>query len=227
MVDHDWSLLERHLLKEEVLEEGQSLSDLPPAQVRVLKKFWEENRIDPLTGIGNRRALDDAVNSAFRHNQNLPEDNPYGLNILFMDGDGVKKINDTVSYEAGDAYLLEIVNGIMDVRPRRDEIYRRGGDEFVNMFEGTEEEGKTTAMQILETLQGKSVETPSGPFDVSVSIGLSYLKPSSTYEESKDCLSLAESAMKHAKWGGQDPQNPDSVKIGNRIITMQQYLAIT
>jgi len=223
MTTHQWSLLERHLLKKGVLEEGQTLANLPPAQVEVLEELWEHSFVDDLTGLGNRRALDRAIDSAFRHNESLPRNNPYGLNILFIDGDGVKRANDRFSYEVGDRYLISIADTLQEARPRQNEVFRRGGDEFVLQFAGDYNTLVEVSETILAELRGTSIKTKEGPLEVRASIGTSHIPPGHSFKRSQEGLSLAEEAMKYAKWQGQAQEDPSSVKIGDRIIHGVDY----
>jgi diguanylate cyclase (GGDEF) domain len=78
--------------------------------------------IDPLTNIGNRRALD-----ALMENQ-LPDMTCNSIGIMMIDIDRFKEINDKFGHQAGDYYLIELVKVINETEYN---LFRFGGDEFV------------------------------------------------------------------------------------------------
>jgi GGDEF domain-containing protein len=74
---------------------------------------------DALTGLKNRRALDDTFKSnAF-------------LWMTLWDVDGLKKLNDTQGHLAGNAYLLDFTQALSKALTPQDYAFRVGGDEFV------------------------------------------------------------------------------------------------
>jgi diguanylate cyclase (GGDEF)-like protein len=87
----------------------------------------ERARVDALTGLGNRRALDDElvsrVASAVRTGRPLC--------ALVGDVDGFKQVNDRLGHHEGDRLLGEIAFTMRDVVRAPDSCFRWGGDEFV------------------------------------------------------------------------------------------------
>lgn len=82
----------------------------------------QEARIDPLTGLGNRRALEDAWARRRR-------EHPAG--VVMLDMDGLKRLNDEQGHPAGDHALRALASAIeLAIRPT-DTATRVGGDEFV------------------------------------------------------------------------------------------------
>ena len=76
---------------------------------------------DPLTAVGNRRALD-----AWLAHHPL---GPAGL--VMVDLDGFKNINDEYGHEAGDAVLVDVASALRSTAGPGDLVVRYGGDEFV------------------------------------------------------------------------------------------------
>ncbi|HVU72052.1 MAG TPA: GGDEF domain-containing protein [Mycobacteriales bacterium] len=84
------------------------------------ERFAREVGSDPLTGLGNRRSLDDAL-------ETLP---PGGI-VLFVDLDHFKRWNDTYGHEAGDRLLQLFANMLRTTARETDVTVRYGGEEFV------------------------------------------------------------------------------------------------
>ncbi|MCQ1775614.1 sensor domain-containing diguanylate cyclase [Neorhizobium galegae] len=83
---------------------------------------------DPLTGLANRRALQDGWQSEVSSRSKAQ---PSRMAVLLVDLDGFKPINDQLGHEAGDAVLKMVADRLrLSVRPT-DLVGRVGGDEFV------------------------------------------------------------------------------------------------
>jgi diguanylate cyclase (GGDEF)-like protein len=87
----------------------------------------EEARADPLTGLGNRRAFDEAMATA----ESRAERTGAPLSVVVIDLDSFKAINDEHGLVAGDRYLREVAAAIRETVRRPDSSFRWGGDEFV------------------------------------------------------------------------------------------------
>jgi diguanylate cyclase (GGDEF)-like protein/PAS domain S-box-containing protein len=106
----------------------------PPASDRVIVasvadvtdtvRLRRQARLDGLTGVLNRSALEDRLAVA------LAED-AAGTLVLFLDLDGFKGVNDTRGHDAGDVVLREIGRRLGETVREGDEVGRYGGDEFV------------------------------------------------------------------------------------------------
>jgi diguanylate cyclase (GGDEF)-like protein len=91
-------------------------------------------RIDPLTGLGNRRALEEAlpvaVASARRGNA--------ALSVMVADLDDFKSINDTFGHHAGDDMIRAAARAFTAALRVPDPCFRWGGDEFVALLPGAD-----------------------------------------------------------------------------------------
>jgi diguanylate cyclase (GGDEF)-like protein len=93
--------------------------------VRLLASSRDEAITDPLTGIGNRRALKRELE------QILPGVRPNDeLLVAMFDLDGFKQYNDTFGHGAGDALLARFADRLKATAPGVATAYRMGGDEF-------------------------------------------------------------------------------------------------
>lgn len=97
---------------------------------RHLRELEQLAWTDELTGAGNRRAferaLDDAIAAARRDRRHVT--------LMCFDIDDFKSYNDRFGHDAGDAVLREIVALLRAVIRKGDLVFRVGGDEFVVLF---------------------------------------------------------------------------------------------
>jgi diguanylate cyclase (GGDEF)-like protein len=115
-------------------------------------------RTDPLTGIGNRRALADRLAQLGRRR----------FAIIAIDVDGLKVVNDTYGHDAGDALLSGLATAMTrELRPS-DVLVRTGGDEFVALRIDCDAEGAAQFCVRLQRAVGQLVFSWGAP---SVSMG--------------------------------------------------------
>jgi diguanylate cyclase (GGDEF)-like protein len=113
-------------------------------------------RIDPLTGLGNRRALDEALRVAVA----VVDRTSRSLAVLAGDLDGFKTINDRHGHQAGDEALQTVGAVLRDVIRRPDTSFRWGGDEFVVILPDAALAG---AQAIADRLEREIAERCIGP----------------------------------------------------------------
>lgn len=89
------------------------------------ERLRQEARTDALTGLGNRRAYEEDINTIF---EATPEPGVFAL--LVIDIDGFKAVNDNLGHDAGDEALKRIASNLKKSLRHGDMIYRLGGDEF-------------------------------------------------------------------------------------------------
>ncbi|WP_407543261.1 sensor domain-containing diguanylate cyclase (plasmid) [Deinococcus radiomollis] len=92
-----------------------------------MDRLREAALTDPLTRLGNRRALEDALELALdeagqRHS---------GLSVITLDLDGLKAVNDQEGHDRGDALLADFAASLRFAFRGEDALFRVGGDEFV------------------------------------------------------------------------------------------------
>ena len=145
---------------------------------------------DPLTGLPNRRALDDKMGELI-----AGQVNPFS--IALVDLDGFKGVNDRHSHAEGDDVLRVIASTLRQALRGDDMVARYGGDEFVVLLPGA-------PLNAAEAALGRAVDAVAGlPIDLSrgvtLSVGVISLRPR---ESANQALSRADSAMYVAKRQG-------------------------
>lgn len=145
---------------------------------------------DNLTGLLNRSSFVVRLNEALRSGE------PFAL--LFVDLDRFKPINDNEGHEVGDQVLVEVAKVLRRETRSSDVVGRFGGDEFVAVAHGIEDEAGagTVCSRIHQRLA--EIRLDDRPLPVSASIGVS-LSKTSTGPTADQMLRDADIAMYAAK----------------------------
>jgi diguanylate cyclase (GGDEF)-like protein len=153
-----------------------------------------EARTDPLTGLANRLAFDDALAQALGRARRFKRRGA----LIFADLDGMKSINDTFGHEMGDAFLKEIADRIRTLTRIVDTPARLGGDEFVILLSEFEE---TKGAEILAHRLAATICRPwrvAGQ-EISPAVSIGIVEFSGGDASPKALLRLADDAMYAAK----------------------------
>jgi diguanylate cyclase (GGDEF)-like protein len=138
-------------------------------------------RIDALTGLGNRRALEEALPVAVAAARRVEQP----LSVLVADLDGFKAINDGFGHGAGDDALRAVARGLTTAVRMPDPCFRWAGDEFVALLPGaTLDEARMIAKRVSETV-ALSVRRPDGR-PVRISVGAAELTGSDAAQDMFD-----------------------------------------
>jgi diguanylate cyclase (GGDEF)-like protein len=103
-------------------------------------------RVDPLTGLGNRRAFEEAVATEISRARRA--DAP--LSLLVCDLDNFKKINDQYGHLAGDNCLRQVSDALRGQLRGADVCFRWGGDEFIVVLAGT---GELASLEVVARVE--------------------------------------------------------------------------
>jgi diguanylate cyclase (GGDEF)-like protein len=147
------------------------------AQLReALATTEREALTDPLTGVHNRRSLEQALAAATSRAERSSR--PYAL--LLVDVDGLKALNDRAGHVAGDTLLRLVGRASTDAVRAYDLVARFGGDEFVVVLnDTTDESAHRTAERIQQRFAQLRAERPelSG---TTISVGAATWEPGKT-----------------------------------------------
>ncbi len=153
---------------------------------------------DPLTGAGNRRALENKLRNAV----NVFQRTNVSVSMLLIDLDHFKKVNDRHGHAAGDEILRSITE-IINLRIRvTDSLYRIGGEEFVVILDGQDLHRAAHLAEQLRTLVEANELVPD--HSVTISVGVAELKHG---ESGFDWLHRADEALYRAKRSGRNAMN--------------------
>lgn len=136
---------------------------------RSQNKLYELVNHDPLTGLPNRRLL----NELFEHAIKRAERECHQIAILFIDLDRFKAINDSLGHQIGDKLLYEVSRRIKQSIRESDVVGRLGGDEFLVMMDTLQdqEDAAYKAKKILSALESEFLLDGKELF-ISASIGI-------------------------------------------------------
>jgi diguanylate cyclase (GGDEF)-like protein len=161
----------------------------------------EQARVDALTGLKNRAALDDAVSAAVAAYDRLGEP----MSLLMLDLDNFKHVNDEHGHGVGDQ-LLQRVGAVISATHRPyDVACRFGGDEFAVVYPRSElHQAQRGAERILSAIGEIVVMAGAHRIRPTASGGLVSIEEMPPEAESADLLKAADAALYRAKCAGRD-----------------------
>jgi diguanylate cyclase (GGDEF)-like protein len=155
---------------------------------------------DPLTGLGNRRALTNTMRLLL--SRDGAERRAVG--VLLLDLDYFKQINDLYGHLAGDAVLREVADRLIRAVPEQAVIGRWGGEEFILLFERISlADAKIIAERVRGALADQPVRFESATIPISASIGVAINHTLDTHVIDT-LLGAADTALYHAKHMGRN-----------------------
>lgn len=180
-------------------------------QLIIYYKHRKKSFIDPLTGMYNRHYLH-ALLKKF----------PLGkFQILIMDLDHFKKVNDLHGHDSGDIVLKTVAQRILSVIGKNDLLIRYGGEEFLLLISGQDKEAALAlAEKIRHKVKAEPITLENCTLNISVSMGLN----SVTYhfKSFESAVKVADECLYRAKHLGRDRlESYDDKSIGNEDALQQ------
>lgn len=157
---------------------------------------------DPLTGLGNRGALENSLEYQWQMAQRYEQD----LGVLMIDIDFFKKVNDTHGHDVGDYVIKHVAQSIKATTRQTDMVFRYGGEEFLVLLNKTTTIGSTIiAERIRENIENlKLVDNNGQLIKVTISIGGSHLRAGLSKGQ---LVKEADNALYKAKENGRNRVN--------------------
>jgi diguanylate cyclase (GGDEF)-like protein len=150
-------------------------------------------RLDPVTGLSNRRAFDETLDEQIAHARSTGQP----LSVLLADIDGFKLINDEHGHVTGDSALRQVARTIRVSVRASDACFRWGGDEFAVVLPNA---GAEQAAELCERIQGAVLASCFDPHGVplQVSCGHTELVDGMATRELLEAADLAMLTLKRA-----------------------------
>ncbi|MBC7729553.1 MAG: diguanylate cyclase [Microbacteriaceae bacterium] len=150
---------------------------------------------DPLTGLANRVAFEDALGPATEASAAAP------FCALFIDLDRFKQVNDSGGHAAGDAMLCGVARAIEHQVRKSDLVARLGGDEFAVLLpDCPEAQGLAVAEKLCAAVSAFELHWEGQTFTVGASVGL--VRVAGDLATAADVLRAADAACYAAKKRG-------------------------
>ncbi|MCX7295246.1 diguanylate cyclase [Janthinobacterium sp.] len=187
-----------HALRSATLQSRYMQSEL--ALRAAHDKLEKLSLTDGLTGIANRRCLDQALQAEWQRAAR----NQQALALLIIDIDFFKSLNDTFGHPYGDACLVQIAAALNSALPRASDLVGRfGGEEFAAILPATDRAGAlAVAHKMQEAIAAAAIaHAPSRGGLVTASIGLAL---SDGAQKPAQLLAAADQALYRAKQNGRN-----------------------
>jgi diguanylate cyclase len=155
-------------------------------------------RIDPLTGIANRKSFEERI----AHEIAQQPRTALGVVMLLWDLDNFKLINDSYGHRAGDRVLQSVAACFMAAVRGNDFVARIGGEEFVMLLNGAKiQQAMLIANQVRSAVEALRFHFRGAPVRVTVSCGLTEVQENDAADAAFD---RADAALYRAKHSGKN-----------------------
>jgi diguanylate cyclase (GGDEF)-like protein len=163
------------------------------------RRFEEMSLRDPLTGLYNRRFVDDRLPVLLHR----AADGAEPLSVALVDLDHFKQINDTHSHEVGDTVLVRVAEVLTEVVGELGYVARMGGEEFLLLLPDTDAPAALARCeQVRAALRDHPWEPLAAPLTVRASIGTTTV--TGDHGSQATVLARADQNLYAAKRGGRD-----------------------
>ncbi len=136
---------------------------------RQRNEILQISRTDGLTGLDNRRHLEERLVEMFEHSKRLAE--PFAC--VMCDLDKFKSVNDTYGHQAGDAVLEQLAAILKREAREIDRVGRYGGEEFMLLLPGTQADAAVTfAERVRQAIEAHTFTFEGGTLQRTMSSGV-------------------------------------------------------
>lgn len=202
--------LQLHRQKRQLLEKTQQLDHKVLELLELKRQLETVNRqlemltvSDALTGIPNRRRLDQFLESEWRRSQR----NALPLSLIMIDIDRFKEYNDHYGHPAGDVCLRKVAQALQSAIKRPSDLMARyGGEEFTAVLAETDSDSALRVVELLaQSIHDLAIPHPGSDVStrLTVSQGLAATVPTGSISP-RQLLQAADDALYAAKDGGRN-----------------------
>jgi diguanylate cyclase (GGDEF)-like protein len=184
--------VERHWTA--LLGQVAAMSALALDRVRLLADVTVRASHDPLTGVPNRRALDELLDQLTARHRRAGD----GFAVVMVDVDRFKAINDTLGHATGDAVLRRVAATLRGQLRADETVARYGGEEFAVVLPGADTAAAAAAAERLRL----ALHGIDEPVTVTASFGVAAVPGDA--RTGTDAIALADTALLRAKHDGRD-----------------------
>lgn len=172
----------------------RDISNLKRAQEQLLHHALH----DPLTGLPNRKLLEERLELAINRAKRIED---YHYAVLFLDLDRFKVINDSLGHVMGDKLLVTVAQRLKTHLRTTDLIARVGGDEFIILLEDIS--GDDSVIHIAERILADcKVSLVIEDHEIFISLSIGIVMGTTAYQKAAELIRDADTAMYRAKAKG-------------------------
>lgn len=190
-------------------------------------KLKEQTLKDPLTGLYNRRLLneiqDKLSNETIRRFIKSPTTNQ-NIGLILLDIDYFKAVNDKYGHDVGDEVIQQISSDLLSAIRESDYVIRWGGEEFLIVLTDTTEEGiKMFCQRMLDQRNSQAMTALTENIEVTFSLGFSlfpFVKENPSWLSWNETIKLVDNCLYIAKHHGRN--QAVSVSTNNEHATDEQ-----
>ena len=178
---------------------GRALADsmsLALSNIALREKLRTQSLRDPLTGLYNRRYMEDALERYV----SLAERTGAATSVVMIDLDNFKQLNDVHGHAKGDAVLRDVAAQLVGALRPSDVVSRYGGEELVVILPGCGAEDAYEKAEIMRSRIESLSESHGCP--ISASFGVASVPETST--GAMDVIPMADAALYVAKQSGKN-----------------------
>jgi diguanylate cyclase (GGDEF)-like protein len=194
---HDFTMNLMVLLAQRLRANNSTVS----TNIRLQREYKRNASIDGLTGLYNRRWIDEALP---RFVARYTRGGGQGLSILMVDIDYFKKVNDNYGHPAGDAVLVAVSHQLRNNLRPTDLIARYGGEEFMVILPDTDrEQARMVGDRVRQSIEQHELTIENSPAlkRVTISLGGAHLQPG---QSMADLVATADKALYESKHAGRN-----------------------
>ena len=137
---------------------------------QLMKSLKETSMRDPMTGLYNRRFLEDYLDTLTASTIRKKS----SLGVLMCDIDFFKQVNDEYGHDVGDQVIKALANILTETIRESDLAIRFGGEEFMVLLPDTDSDGcMLLAERIRKAMEAAAFQTPQGELKKTLSVGFS------------------------------------------------------
>ncbi len=163
-----------------------------------MRRMKRETWTDPLTGLGNRRVLEEGFEFIFESQKLANQE----LAVMMIDLDRFKLLNDEFGHAFGDEVIIVTAELIRSSLRQSDLAVRYGGDEFLLVLPGCAvSDASRIAERLLALFRQRAMTMPASHRSMGISVGIACLR-SHDPANAPELIQLADQALYEAKKSG-------------------------